>query len=319
MNQVEKILSALEGQIAKALTDVRTEAHRMDDASKAATGGAILSVQQCKIEGPLSTSRNVESIGLVPGIYGMHQSWAIIVAKSRKVLADACTALELAHAGNLAAIENNIKVREQVRLIMENLGIKAESSTYGYAKPSARKMTWTRKPAGYISDLATSCPISDGYEALKKTLESVAGNIDRYEALGKAKEQAEESAKAEVAKDRENLILLGAVSARYGQAADVDELVELMCKKDKYLGLAYALEQNRNDWSDGYSYAERGLDDFEAATPEDHRIVTEIQRSIDDWDGDGRVFRENYGELYGMVAPEILTDFYSIRNSGMLS
>jgi hypothetical protein len=87
--------------------------------------------------------------------------------------------------------------------------------------------------------------------------------------------------------------------------------------KNKYLCLAYWLEQNRNDWNDGYSFAETGLDSFTIETETDELIYKDIQSYMDDWGGDGRVFRDcewNYGVLYGMVEDEeLMKDFETVQ------
>ena len=87
--------------------------------------------------------------------------------------------------------------------------------------------------------------------------------------------------------------------------SDKYTILDKILGKDKYLRLAYYLEQNRNDWNDGYNYAETGLDGFTAETDEDKRIVETLQETIRESDYvDGRVFRDSwptYGDLYGKV------------------
>lgn len=86
---------------------------------------------------------------------------------------------------------------------------------------------------------------------------------------------------------------------------------EKILSQDKYLRLAYYLEQNRNDWNDGCDYAETGLNGFTIETTQDQEIYDSIQALIDDWDGDGRCFRDcawGYGELYGLVENQQLLD-----------
>ena len=75
--------------------------------------------------------------------------------------------------------------------------------------------------------------------------------------------------------------------------------------------LSYWLERNRGDWNDGPNYAEVGLGRFTPDTdnPVDVEIEKEISGLIEDWGGDGRVFRDckyNYGELKGMVKDDTL-------------
>ena len=99
------------------------------------------------------------------------------------------------------------------------------------------------------------------------------------------------------------------------EAEDCD-IREAILSKDKYLHLAYWLERNRGDWNDGYSFAETGLSGFHAETAEDNDIVADISSYIEDWDGDGRVFRDceyNYGVLYGMADEALMKDLQTLQ------
>jgi hypothetical protein len=94
------------------------------------------------------------------------------------------------------------------------------------------------------------------------------------------------------------------------------DLREILLKKNKYLRLAYFLEKNRGDWTDGPSYAENGLSGFTVETLDDHLIFVDINDLIEDWGGDGRCFRDctwNYGRIYSeFVPPELLADFQQL-------
>ena len=94
------------------------------------------------------------------------------------------------------------------------------------------------------------------------------------------------------------------------------DLREMLLRKNKYLHLAYFLEKNRGDWNDGPSYAEAGLNGFTIETPDDQLIYDDINGSIEDWQGDGRVFRDctwNYGRIYAEFVPaELRADFEAL-------
>ncbi len=98
---------------------------------------------------------------------------------------------------------------------------------------------------------------------------------------------------------------------------DERDLRDLLLKKNKYLRLAYYLERNRGDWSEGPDFAESGLSGFTIDTPDDKLIYDDIQDHITNWDGDGRVFRDctwNYGRIYSEFVPaELLSDFREIK------
>ena len=51
-----------------------------------------------------------------------------------------------------------------------------------------------------------------------------------------------------------------------------EDILDVILEKDKYLRLAHYLLKNREDWNDGYSYAESGLNGFDVETETDKLI-----------------------------------------------
>jgi hypothetical protein len=96
------------------------------------------------------------------------------------------------------------------------------------------------------------------------------------------------------------------------------DLRDLLLEKNKYLRLAYYLERNRGDWSEGPDFAESGLAGFAIETDDDKLIYDEIQGYITDWNGDGRIFRDctwNYSRIYSEFVPaELMADFKSLND-----
>jgi hypothetical protein len=95
-----------------------------------------------------------------------------------------------------------------------------------------------------------------------------------------------------------------------------DAILNELLGKNKYLRLAHYLQLNRGDSSDGYAYASEGLDGFKAESDEDKAIHRDLYGCIEDWDGDGRVFRDtswNYDRLFAMVPEKLMAD-YRIAN-----
>ena len=91
--------------------------------------------------------------------------------------------------------------------------------------------------------------------------------------------------------------------------------MDAIINKNKYLYLAHYLQKNRNDWSEGPNYAEIGLNHFTKDTLDDLAIYSEIHDLIEDWGGDGRVFRDcnwNYNELFTLVPPDIMEEYKEI-------
>jgi len=96
-------------------------------------------------------------------------------------------------------------------------------------------------------------------------------------------------------------------------------LLNCILSKNKYLSLAHFLEKNRNDWNDGYSYAETGLRRFSIENPIDQEIVGCINGLISNWDGDGRCFRDckwNYDEIFSLVEDiELMKDYNYVKEN----
>ena len=98
--------------------------------------------------------------------------------------------------------------------------------------------------------------------------------------------------------------------------SDKQEILDAILEKNKYLRLAHYLRMNRGDWTDGYDYAETGLSGFVVETEVDSEIEKDITHHINNWDGDGRIFRDceyNYNVIFGMVEDEqLMKDYNSV-------
>jgi hypothetical protein len=319
---MDKLLSTLQDQLGKSVDAIRAEAERMDAAANTATGGKIEPITPCVVEQRFSTG-NISSFGSDRSrLFHANPSWQVCAKAAREALAAAREAIEKQHAINIPLLANNVEVSRQVRLIMTNLGIPEERKTYGYATPRARKMTTTTHVAGYVSDLAAACKTSDNYEGSKRVLDEFERRIERYESEEAAKERAVEAEKAREQVKRDRLVLLGGLAQKYGCEAEYSELIDAMCKRDKYFALAYWSERNRISWfEDGCDRMRTGLNYFTVETEEDEAVYAELEGLCSDWGGDGRVFRDchyNFGTLYGMVNEQgLLEDLQKLRDAGL--
>ena len=213
---------------------------------------------------------------------------------------------------NLPAIKNNKKIREKITLLMNHIGITQSYSTWEYKTSRSKTKTQSKHRAGYVDDLDRCVPVTirgvkPDVTHFRKTIEQkYQVELERIKKVERDREAAEE---AKIRSHTEALLRAkytpdNALSTKF-------DILQAILKKDKYLHLAYYLEMNRGDWNDGYSYAEMGLDGFNVVTDLDKEIVEEIQGLIDNWDHDGRVFRDctyNYGYLYGLVEDQQLVD-----------
>lgn len=327
MNEIAKTLAELQAQLSKVLqqasTTIQAEADRLEATADAASGGTVQPVTRCTLPQSV-THQSIDGFAHKPGsLYYSRPSWQENAKVARAVLASSREAVEKQHQINRPVLENNRAVTAQVKRIMTNLGIPESRTSYGYQTPRARKMTSRTVTAGYISDLIEVCKTDDSYQSCCKALDAFEQRINEYE----RKQQLEASkAEAEVRKkdgERGKLILLGRMSSKYNCSEDIHSIIEALCSKDKYFALAYWLLRNRTNWHDGPACAEQGLSYFlPLETEEDQLIHDEISGFCEDWDGDGRVFRDctyNYTFLFEKAAPEIMADYNLLEKNGLLN
>lgn len=224
--------------------------------------------------------------------------------------------VEEIHNKNEKALKNNEETAQKVRDFMNTVGIPNSFSTYDY--PSKRHKTKKRinHEAGYIQDIRRCIKQSDGYESSIRILEDFKESIQKqYDNLIAEISKAERNAQAEQ-KKKDNIQKLARFQVKYETEGDWEDILNIIIDKNKYLCLAHFLLENRNDWNDGYSYAERGLMNFSVETDEDQSIYDEINSLIgDNWDGDGRCFRDcewSYDQLFSMVDEKLMNDYNEV-------
>jgi len=214
---------------------------------------------------------------------------------------------------NKEIAEHNQLQRSRVYQIMKTLGIRENYSTWEYKTNRSRNKTEKKHRAGFISDLDRITP-RDNYEDLCKQIEEKYRQIEKF---GETKLKEVEAARAEKEKKereetkRKEYALLQAKYTPDNANSEIFQIIDVILSKNKYLRLAYWLEKNRGDWTDGYDYAETGIGGFVVETDQDKEIESELTEIIYEEcpDIDGRVFRDckwNYSVLYGMVEDEQL-------------
>lgn len=316
MKNMNPLLEKLQADIAKSLAAVRAEAERMDGAAASVTGGKVAAITVCPV--PHQFSNSITAFGT--GNFGQPH-WTVCAKAARAALEKARADNEAQHAINVPLLENNERVAAQVQAIMGNLGIPASRTTYSYPTPRAKKMVERKVTAGYLADLTAVCRTTDGYLEVKQKCDEFEKRIVSYESAERAKELDIEHAKFREGVERSKLTLLGAMAHKYGCGADFDEVIDAMAARDKYFGLGYWLLRNRNQWHDGPARARRGLELFSIASDEDRLVREEITRLIDEWSGDGRVFRNSpYGfdYLLGKSSADIAIDFGNLEKAGLV-
>jgi len=216
---------------------------------------------------------------------------------------------------NIEVSEYNKKIRETIKMFMMNFGI-PEHYFINDPKSRARYPKSKRIDSGYIEDLNKKFPIGPA-QFIKPNIEDYKRKVTTAANLRLKEIEAAEIEKKFEENKRKQIVFITEFYKKYHEikenfydtVANLDQysLLQDIINRNKYLRLAYYLHQNRLDWSDGYGYAETGIDGFEVATDEDKDIIQYLRSLIEDWDGDGRVFRDckySYEFLYDKVKNE---------------
>ena len=303
---IDDALKAIRDTLATAEQRIQTEVKRMDDTLAATSVGKIQPVK--RITTPALNRVDSYDTGT------FYRNWKTAVANATKVLVDTRADVEVQHAANLAALEANKQVHDQVVMLMTHIGIASSTTSYGYATPKARKMVSTTKTAGYLNDLREQVSRDDGYFEVKRRLDEFEARIETYKTESLRKEAAEEAAKTKDRAKRDQLIRLAKLAEKYAVAEsdEADEVLRAILSKDKYLMLSHAMACTRYDWNDGPGAVGNALGRFEVVTEEDSAIMGCIEPLVSEWDGDGRVFRDceySYSTLRVKVADELLSDY----------
>lgn len=235
----------------------------------------------------------------------------------RKLNAEFLQSATEKHERNLPKIAINKKIVEGITKFMQALGI---PSSYRVPKKSrSRYQQYENINAGYITD-CSKIPQNDTFDSAKREHVEFEKKIVEYLQKKQQEIKAAEQVKVKEEASKKAIMDLARMQVKYGEH-DWSELLEIILAKNKYLALAHALLQNRNDWNDGYSYAESGLHEFSIESPYDQTIHDSIYDAIENWDGDGRVFRDlavgSYDELFSIVSqnyPDLYKDYQEISS-----
>lgn len=211
-----------------------------------------------------------------------------------------------------AAIENNRAVKEAIGGFMQSVGFPRETSHTVLQRGRWKTVT---ELAGWAKDLA-SIPTSDTFpnaEAeYKSDLRAIAERVRELNEK-QAQAQAEATERKVQFRGRHDVV---AVCERYGldieKVYGAEDIVDALRRLNKYLDLAAAMESVRHDWNDGCGWVRYALESFEVETETDRAIVENLWPYVNDWDNDGRVFRDcawNYDRIYGLAPAELVRDF----------
>lgn len=315
MSKLDKVVENFEKNVASTLEDLKKEISSVKAALDAQTGGKFQALESCVVQGPCARY----SVEIAPSSRWTTPSWKDHVEAAKKALGEERARLQEIHERNLPKIESNKAVRASVTEFMKAVGIEATYSVYEKPNNRSKNRQWLKKNAGFTEDVQRAGPISDFYEQSLNTLKDYERRINEYAQVKQREELAAQEKAQQKQKEAANLKEIAMYSLKYGTDVDAQQILDAILTKNKYLALAHYLLKNREDWNDGYAYAQQGLNSFYVSTEEDAKIQANIQELIDNWDGDGRVFRDceyNYDRLFAIAREQagsaVLDDYARI-------
>lgn len=211
------------------------------------------------------------------------------------------------HEANNEPLTNNLAIRHRVEEVMKEVGIGA---TFSKQDEKSRKhfKPYITVDSGFVQDLRRLVKTGDGwdtaqdrYASLKKTYEQRLKEAQQEENATKYKA---EQAQAAVIEKRKKDMELAAILVRYELPIESswDDVLESLLAKNNRLALAVAMEQVRGDFSYGPRHVRNAL--YDPVDEDDKLIIADVEEAIENWDGDGRVFRDctwNYGAIYATI------------------
>lgn len=216
---------------------------------------------------------------------------------------------------NKVVAESNKKIKDALITLMKNLGF---SETTRQKKKNSRSRWGTQYESVQASwsEYLDFIPTDYWGGQIDRIYKELCERIDRKRKDKEAEQKKLEAERQAKEREREKLKLLVSIGLKYGKEFHcVDSAIDHILSQDKYLALAYYLEKNRGDWSDGCDYARTGLGYFKIETPTDHLIFKELTEICADFE-DGRSFRDcewNYSVLFGMANEDLLKDLRAVQ------
>lgn len=229
----------------------------------------------------------------------------------KKIEADYAEDVETARANDEINAENQRLVENLRKVIVET----------GFPESHSE---WKRnKRVSVPSDWATGITVAVAHGTV--TLERRMKEFRELRAkhLAKIEMQAEATRREREKEEQKRIADLAFVDICRSVGADPihtskDEVEAIIRRKCKYLNLAVAMMDTRNDWNYGCYRVESALNHFEAASPVDEAIFSDVMSQCEHFE-DGRQFRDcewGYDEVMKLAdqgAVELWTRFLDVR------
>ena len=236
--------------------------------------------------------------------------------KAQKIITEAYQESLKIKEQNQQNIQNNKTILQTVINVMKSIGLSEKEYYYKTSRSSKR----SEKMADWRVSISQQIPTIDKWPQVEQQYKQHQQEITKWQTEIETEKQKKQREIENIQKEKQKERTLGILAVKYKCSADADEneILDKILSTNKYLKLAYYLEQNRIDWSDGPNYAEIGISNFALTSKQDKEIYNEIIGLISDWDGDGRCFRDcehNYDYLYNLAkesTPDCYEDLFTI-------
>lgn len=225
------------------------------------------------------------------------------------------------HENNIIRCQTNNETYKSLMNLLERIGIQKQYYTYKTKRSRTKGLMYYH----WVSEISSQIPRHYSNNHLSNLIKRHKDSIQKIYTEEMKRIEAEKKKVEEEKKLKEKNRKLALLLAKYDLDLNCDwnDLLDIVINKNKYLKLAYYLEQNRNDWNEGCRYATSGLHGFSIETEQDQLIYDDIYHYIENWEDymDGRCFRDcryNYSELYNIAAkqdPDLYKDFQIIKEN----
>lgn len=215
-------------------------------------------------------------------------------------------------AKNKLISENNIAVYNNLISLIKNMGIDTRRKD-----EKSRKQIKPYIDCPFVGELKSKCMTYHSSD-IKNSWTYFREGILKQIAAKKAIEDKKEAGALKIEKEKQKnklfIDLIKKYNLNFTSGMPTNwEMMNAILLQDKYLYLAHYMEKNRSDWSDNHNYAEIGLNGFKVENTVDQDIYNEVQGAIDNWDGDGRIFRNlptwDYSKVYSLAGKDIMADY----------
>ena len=176
--------------------------------------------------------------------------------------------------------------------------------------------------AGFVDDIRKNIKVYDKhYETIKERIKTRRKQIQEAVKTFSLKSREQEEALKKEEEKLKNEKILATLRVKYDTEydAEVSEILDKIFSKSKYLRLGDSMLNTRRDFS---RYEEVGiaLVFLDHNIDPDKEIIENVMNCLDNWDGDGRIFRDtlwNYDKLFTLVPEDLYNDYDLLR--GMIN